>query len=174
MKKCSKCKAEKEYHLFSKDSNKKLGLSSQCKDCRNSSIRKYYKENPDKLKESNKKSYLNNRDKRLAYAEEYRSKNRDKILSYQKKNGSHCVTKSNKKHRNASLCRQRTNYRIKTGELIRPSICQNCLKEGEIHGHHCDYNKPYDLMWLCKVCHYEWHKNNKAKNSETGIFTEGK
>jgi len=58
---------------------------------------------------------------------------------------------------------------IKKGILIKPVFCEKCgnpqiLKNGAngIQAHHCDYDKPLEVEWLCKKCHYEWHKINKV------------
>jgi len=58
---------------------------------------------------------------------------------------------------------------IEDGIVIRQTKCQKCGYEGTfsdgrtaIQAHHCDYNKPLDVMWLCQKCHHEWHKNNVA------------
>lgn len=62
------------------------------------------------------------------------------------------------------------------GLLIRPSVCEQCGGNGQpykdgrapIQAHHCDYNKPLEVMWLCKGCHHDWHRHFKAipKRSE--------
>ena len=59
---------------------------------------------------------------------------------------------------------------IEKGIIVRKDICECCGETGTfsdgrtmIQAHHCDYNKPLDVMWLCQKCHHEWHKHNKAK-----------
>lgn len=47
---------------------------------------------------------------------------------------------------------------IVLGQLIRPSICSECFVEGKIEGHHTDYLKPLEVIWLCKKCHTEADK----------------
>jgi methylphosphotriester-DNA--protein-cysteine methyltransferase len=42
---------------------------------------------------------------------------------------------------------------VKKGEVYKPSSCSACNKKGIIHGHHEDYNKPLDVVWLCPLCH---------------------
>lgn len=63
---------------------------------------------------------------------------------------------------------------VEDGKLVRPKTCQQCggskiHKNGvsSIQAHHCDYNKPLDVLWLCQKCHFEWHKHNTPvmKNS---------
>lgn len=59
-------------------------------------------------------------------------------------------------------------HAIERGGVVRPEHCQQCGNSYEfsdgrtaIQGHHTDYNKPLEVMWLCQKCHHEWHKNNK-------------
>ena len=49
------------------------------------------------------------------------------------------------------------NTAIKYGRLTRPDKCQDCGAEGIIHGHHKDYTKPFEVDWLCRVCHIARH-----------------
>lgn len=61
--------------------------------------------------------------------------------------------------------KQRARNAFKTalnrGELIKPNTCQHCKNEfplSEIHGHHPDYSKPLDVLWLCFSCHKKQHR----------------
>jgi hypothetical protein len=56
---------------------------------------------------------------------------------------------------------------ISAGKLVRPARCSKCDtssvdKNGRslIQAHHNDYNKPLDVTWFCKKCHFEWHRHN--------------
>lgn len=69
-----------------------------------------------------------------------------------------------------------TERAIETGELVRPSTCEACGGSGEpfadgrspIQAHHCDYNKPLDVMWLCQACHHDWHRRFRAVSVKGG------
>jgi hypothetical protein len=53
--------------------------------------------------------------------------------------------------------------RVASGEIKRPSRCSNCgLKAQMIEGHHWDYTKPLDVIWLCRNCHKEAHGSKNA------------
>ena len=52
------------------------------------------------------------------------------------------------------------NNAVRDGKLVKPSECEICNDETALHGHHCDYNKPLDVMWLCDPCHKAWHKDS--------------
>lgn len=53
--------------------------------------------------------------------------------------------------------RAKVSYAVKTGKLIRPSSCERCKTVTKIQGHHEDYSKPLEVMWLCKKCHVDRH-----------------
>jgi len=45
---------------------------------------------------------------------------------------------------------------VRDGKVVREP-CLVC-KKAFVEGHHEDYSKPLEVMWLCKSCHYWWHK----------------
>lgn len=51
--------------------------------------------------------------------------------------------------------------------LDRVDICSKCGHRGRTEGHHADYDKPLEVIWLCRQCHVDVHKKHGRKNSET-------
>lgn len=37
--------------------------------------------------------------------------------------------------------------------LVRPEKCSKCKKVAKVDGHHTDYSKPLQVVWLCRFCH---------------------
>lgn len=48
------------------------------------------------------------------------------------------------------------NYAVRMGRIERQS-CETCGSDEKIHAHHHDYSKPYDVRWLCFLCHKNEH-----------------
>ncbi len=47
---------------------------------------------------------------------------------------------------------------VNGGRLVRPTECQVCgATSNRIHGHHDDYSKPLDVVWVCPLCHRRIH-----------------
>src|SRR3990167_3870141 len=66
--------------------------------------------------------------------------------------------RSAKKYRKKQNARALVQYHIKKGNIVRPKYCDKCLKRGEIHAHHNNYNMPLDISWFCRNCHVQLHK----------------
>jgi hypothetical protein len=94
MKKCTKCKTEKELIYFSKDKQQKHGFRNTCKFCAKEYYKEYYESNKEKIiqsnKESNKKYYESNKEHykeyNKEYYKEYSKANKEKIKEYRKAN----------------------------------------------------------------------------------------
>jgi Zn finger protein HypA/HybF involved in hydrogenase expression len=42
---------------------------------------------------------------------------------------------------------------VHTGRIKKPSKCEKCGKDARLDGHHSDYAKKLEVMWLCRKCH---------------------
>ena len=51
---------------------------------------------------------------------------------------------------------------IKSGELQR-GPCSVCGTTVNVHGHHPDYSKPLDVVWLCSKHHCEEHVRRRVE-----------
>jgi len=87
---------------------------------------------------------------------------------------SYCISKrgkttyaaARKRYRSTAKGRERHNVQSKLqravarGLVTRSTSCsvndKNCA--GVIHGHHEDYSKPFEVIWLCRFHHKERHR----------------
>ncbi len=139
--------------------------------------------NPESIKISAKKSYEKHKEKILEKAHKYVEKNRQLInikqRIYYKKNrkiinakeNAKLATEKGKKHsrdyyyktqeifrikRNA---RNKLRYAVRLGKIMKAEFCEKCLEKRKLHGHHEDYSKPLEVIWVCNYCHKEIHSN---------------
>lgn len=91
-KECTKCKLEKEFEDFHKDSSKKYGLASRCKVCVKSDQHTkkedkalYNKEYNSRNKDKRRQHYLKNREKVLEDSITYYNENKDRRNNQSKK-----------------------------------------------------------------------------------------
>jgi hypothetical protein len=58
------------------------------------------------------------------------------------------------------LARGRVGRAVRSGRLVKPALCEDCGAEAYLHGHHTDYSKPLEVVWLCvgrDGCHRKRH-----------------
>lgn len=86
LKKCSKCREEKQatFEFFSKTNNGKL--SAMCRKCKSEYDKEYRTKNKEKIREYRQKYEKENKEKIANYRKEYRTKNKDKIKGYCEEN----------------------------------------------------------------------------------------
>jgi len=81
---CNKCKETKPYTEFYKDSNKKDGVATYCKVCKDIKARRYYQNNKDKV-QAYKKEWVNkNKDVVAKYRQKYQETNKEMLVGYRK------------------------------------------------------------------------------------------
>lgn len=59
-----------------------------------------------------------------------------------------------KKFREKAMARAKLNYHVKCGKIKK----QSCFcGEIKVDGHHSDYSKPLEVVWLCRLHHLQLH-----------------
>lgn len=139
---------------------------------------KYRSKNIESIKEKSKAYYKKNQSLILEKRKEYKEKNRERIsikealrrLSdpgrFEKNKAKHFSwSKNNRERINAQ---QREWYQknkekrmahvilsraINAGKIMRPQTCSECSKKCKPDGHHVDYTKPLEVIWICRACH---------------------
>lgn len=52
---------------------------------------------------------------------------------------------------------------IKKGLIIKPKNCEQCNEVKKLEGHHEDYTKPLQVIFLCNSCHRKADKLLRSK-----------
>lgn len=52
-------------------------------------------------------------------------------------------------------------HAIRSGKLTKPNHCTRCFKKCNPHGHHQDYSKPLEVVWVCPSCHSQIHHEER-------------
>ena len=61
---------------------------------------------------------------------------------------------------------------IKAGRIIKPNQCSKCkviLPKTMIEGHHFDYDKELEVIWLCQSCHSAIHSKKKTRRKTSPL-----
>ena len=152
MKKCCKCKVEKELSEFSKSKSRKDGHKNHCKACCKEYNKTYYLDNKEAIKEYKKQYRRNNKEARLEYKKQYYQNNPEAS----RKSG----RKYSRKRRAIKLAVQEnyTNEKATATEIAFGNKCFNCGSTNKLcHDHHYPLSKGYALdignsVLLCQSC----------------------
>lgn len=86
---------------------------------------------------------------------------REKVLSYDRQRGDRRSEETKMAHRVARpheyAARTKLANAVRDGRVEKADRCAHCRAIGRLHGHHEDYSKPLDVIWLCVACHRQLH-----------------
>lgn len=145
---CCRCKAEKPVTQFSKDRRKPNGIAYACRECERKRQRDYL-QNAGVLRRMAlhaRSRYWDSPETDRARRSKYRQEHTEPLAF----------------ERNPFKERARRELRtaVRMGQVIKPTLCQDCGAGGIIHGHHEDYARPLDVDWLCPKCHGLRHQKH--------------
>ncbi len=143
MKPCKKCKKNLPLSEYSRDKRLSDGHRNDCKNClkeirnrpdRKQKEREWQRRNMGRYAETRKNYRNSHKSEEAIRMNKYRKNNRYKINTH-----------------------QRVYVAIRDGKLVKPSKCSECGQHGLVQGHHEDYSKPLEVVWLCPKCHKSRH-----------------
>jgi hypothetical protein len=160
-KKCFKCEQDLPHESFYKHSGMGDGLLGKCKECTKRDVRQHRLENLEKIRAYDRsRAHLPSRvDARRAYqkTDAYKISSEKSRLKWKVKNSKPHIESpvDGPKKRKANAT---ANNAIRDKRLIPWPVCAipECEKKPE--GHHPDYDRPLDVVWLCKKHHLQAHK----------------
>jgi hypothetical protein len=146
---CSVCGQRKPLELFHKQAAGRFGREARCKACR-AAAQVAYMANEQTRQRINAHKFGMERKRMAENPERYqgyvrarkaRDKQPENLIKYR--------------------ARRRVITAVNSGKLVRLP-CERCGAPPPTHGHHTDYSKPLDVIWLCRPCHAREHR--KVRN----------
>lgn len=74
------------------------------------------------------------------------------------------VKRWRERHPDRIAAQRKTAWAIESGRLV-PQPCERCGTAPPTQAHHPDYARPYDVIWLCRPCHYAEHRGKHQGNA---------
>jgi len=125
---CRGCDQTKPISEFYEHAAMHDGRMSRCKECTKSKVRMYRRLN-------------------------------ESVRDYDRRRGARQTTEQAREYRQAFpeayRAHNAVNNAVRDGRLTKEP-CLFCSAE-KVHGHHRDYSRPLDVIWLCPRCHHRLH-----------------
>jgi len=145
LKRCSICGEEKPRDAFSPTG--RGYLDSRCRPCNSARVKAAHHRNPVRKILYDRKRYYENRDAEIARHLERAKRNTEAKNAARRERYA-------RGQRVAVIARMKLQRAIRLGRIVRPEVCSKCGGHGRrIEAHHMDYSKPFEVQWLCSVCH---------------------
>jgi ribosome-binding protein aMBF1 (putative translation factor) len=147
---CKKCGKELSIDNFYAHYEMLDGHLNICKECTKKRVSKHRINNIEKVR-----LY----DRKRGKTEDRLNKNKIRsrnVLKYKKKD---YLNKYNNKYPEKYIAHNMINNLLRDGKIKKSIKCEFCGKDDcVIEGHHFDYNKPNEVIWLCHKCHMKLHR----------------
>ncbi len=148
-----------EYHR-----HKRYGHQYDCRDCKRVEGRERYRANRERGAAKAREWRDNHPEAARETWQRYRAANADRVHAYDHAYR-HAMTPERRLRRRL-LEKARTNHacnhfrnRVRRGEYsVQP--CEVC-GHAEAQGHHDNYNRPFEVRWLCVQHHAAWHSEHE-------------
>jgi hypothetical protein len=146
MKLCFKCHREKPLEEFYRHPMMGDGRLGKCKDCTRADVRA----------------------NRLARVDYYRKYDVERHANDPKRRESdHAHSKRFRAaNPHMTMAHTRVSNALRSGRLVKQP-CRDCQRT-DVHGHHADYARPLDVVWLCPVHHRAEHA--KGAGTRTALL----
>lgn len=151
-KRCFKCKQWKYRSEFYKHSQMADGLLGKCKNCTKKDALEHRNANIERIRANDReRGKLPHRIAlSIAKTKIFRRLNPEKYAAHLLLNNG-----------------------VRSGKIKKPRLCTKCGKPGRIHGHHEDYCKPLDVIWVCQICHKRiYHGNHRSPKRDQHTYSK--
>jgi len=154
MKTCPNCESQKPLSEFGRNKNTSDGLTVWCKSCRNERARKWREDNLERAREVNRQNKRDERERKGT--DHFRKYDRGWYVKNSEKKKKD-VADSRKRNQKKVKAQNKLNKAVQYGRVVKPERCEHCNEVKDLDGHHYDYDKPLDVIWLCRSCHMKEH-----------------
>lgn len=156
MKICSKCHHEKQIEEFPKRKLSKDGHNSECYECVRKRFNEWVAANKEKVRAYWAKSYKKNPEKFIERSRKYLHTPIGRVNSLKRAKTWQAKNPDKKRVQDAFQTA------VQLGKITPWPKCAVPECEGKPEGHHPDYSKPFDVVWLCRKHHIQAHKLTRA------------
>jgi len=112
--------------------------------------KKYYNKEKWRVYKKTQESKLDYKIKKAEWQKRYRQKHKEKIKKYRKE--------YDLLNKDKTIVWNLVNKKHKTE--MKNMNCYDCKTKKAEHKHHEDYNKPLEVVFLCRSCHKKRHNIN--------------
>jgi hypothetical protein len=159
MKTCRECEIEKPLEAFYRNPSGRPGHRNLCKECTAAYSKVRYAKDPQGI---NRRTVLSRKKKpenQRAASKRHYDRHREQMHEKNRR-----VLAERRDQAEAVWA---VNAAVKAGRMSRPGNCSKCGSADNIQGHHEDYSKQLEVVWLCARCHTELHWERRRAQLQT-------